>query len=131
MYEMKEEYLTGNGVIDSEHTKLFELINSVYNLAKEEFLVDKYDQIMVALRELKDYTKYHFSHEEEYMESIDYDAIFIQRAQHKIFVKKLEDIDLRDINDEDEDKFISELLEFLTDWLVNHIVKLDKLIPVK
>lgn len=131
MYEMKEEYLTGNEVIDAEHTRLFELIDEIYNLAKDEFRSDKYDQIMNALNELSDYTDYHFKHEEEYMESIDYDDIFIQKAQHKIFIKKLNSVDLKEIDDGDQDKFISELLEFLTDWLVNHIVKLDKLIPVK
>lgn len=126
MYEMKEEYKTGIQMIDDEHTRLFELAEAAYQLLQEEFLTDKYDQIKAIFDELTDYTKKHFSDEEEYMESIDYQAIFIQRAQHKQFVQRLEEVDLE--NEEDQDAVIAELLEFLTDWLINHIVKMDKLI---
>lgn len=126
MYEMKEEYKTGIEMIDEEHTRLFELAEEAYQLLQQEFLSDKYDQIMAIFEELKDYTKKHFRDEEEYMESIDYQAIFIQKAQHRQFVAKLEDTHIED--GQDEDAVIGELLEFLTDWLVNHIVKMDKLI---
>lgn len=127
MYEMKEEYKIGNELIDAEHTHLFELADEAYQLLKEEFVTDKYDQIMGILQELREYTKKHFADEENFMESIDYPALFIQKAQHKTFVDKLEELD--DMNlDENQDKIIEDLLQFLTDWLVNHIVKMDKLI---
>ncbi|MDO5574640.1 MAG: hemerythrin family protein [bacterium] len=127
MYEMKEEYKIGVPLIDEEHTHLFELVEEAYQLLKQEFLVEKYDQIMNLLLELKAYTIHHFSDEEAYMESIDYPALFIQKAQHKAFVEKLEDLDNMDL-DKEQDKVIEDLLAFLTDWLVNHIMKVDKLI---
>ena len=127
MYEMKDEYRVGITMIDEEHTHLFELVEEAYQLLKKEFVFDKYDQMMSILQELRDYTKKHFSDEEEYMESIDYPAIFIQKAQHKIFVKKLEEVGEMNL-DENQDGVIEELLSFLTDWLVNHIMKMDKLI---
>ena len=77
--------------------------------------------------ELKEYTIKHFKDEEEYMESIDYPAIFIQKAQHKQFIDKLEEFMSQDIEEEQDDK-IQEILTFLTDWLTNHILKVDKLI---
>lgn len=127
MYEMKDEYRVGITMIDEEHTHLFELVEEAYQLLKKEFVYDKYDQLMSILQELRDYTKKHFSDEEEYMESIDYPALFIQKAQHKFFIQKLDEID--DMNlDENQDEIIEELLVFLTDWLVNHIMKMDKLI---
>ena len=92
MYEMKDEYRTGIELIDEEHTHLFELVEEAYQLLKQEFVSDKYDQMTSILQELKDYTVKHFSDEEEYMEKIDYPALFIQRAQHKVFVKKLEEV---------------------------------------
>ena len=94
---------------------------------QDDFLHDKYDQLVSILDELKDYTKTHFTHEEEYMESIDYQAIFIQKAQHKAFIQKLESLNYEDM-DENQEGTISDILSFLTDWLVNHIVKLDKLL---
>lgn len=124
---MKEEYYTGIKMIDDEHTRLFELAEAAYQLLNDDFLHDKYDELVSILDELKDYTKTHFSHEEEYMESIDYQAIFIQRAQHRAFIEKLESFDYENV-DENQEESITEILEFLTDWLINHICKLDKLI---
>ena len=70
MYEFKEEYVTGIESVDAEHRRLFEIADEAYVLSKEEFLVDKYDQVRHILGELKDYALQHFEHEEAYMESI-------------------------------------------------------------
>ncbi len=129
MYQITEEYLTGIEMIDEEHTHLFELAESVYQLLQEQFMHDKYDQIMTIFEELTEYTKKHFRDEEAYMESIDYEAIFIQKAQHKMFVDKLEEFMAQDIEENQDDR-IQEILTFLTDWLFNHILKMDKLIGV-
>ena len=71
MYEMKPEYYTGIAQIDEEHKKLFEIADEAYELYKNEFIPDKYDHIAKILNELRDYTKIHFQHEEEYMKSIN------------------------------------------------------------
>ena len=127
MYNFTSDYLTGIALVDEEHAHLFELANQAYELLKEDYLSDKYDQIVAIIEELKEYTKFHFKDEEEYMESIDYEAIFIQKAQHKMFIEKLEEVNL-DVVDENQDAMIEEMLTFLTNWLFNHILKLDKLI---
>lgn len=128
MYEMKEEYFTGIQQIDDEHRRLFEIAEETYQLLQEELIPDKYDHIKSLLEELRDYTKLHFSHEEAYMESIQYKKLFTQKTQHDAFVKKLEGIDLVDL-DEQQDEVIEDLLHFLTDWLVHHIMEVDKQIP--
>ncbi len=125
MYEMKDEYLTGIEFIDNEHRRLFEIANEVYELSVNEFIADKYDNIKDVLRELREYTKLHFTHEEEYMKSINYKKIFSQIIEHKEFVDKLDELDI-DSLDENSDEMISEILEFLTNWLVNHILYSDK-----
>ena len=45
MFDMKEEYMTGIGMIDKEHKKLFDLADEAHQLQKEEFLSDKYADI--------------------------------------------------------------------------------------
>lgn len=125
MYEMKDEYLTGIEFIDNEHRRLFEIANEVYELSINEFIADKYDNIREVLRELREYTKLHFTHEEEYMKSINYKKMFSQIIEHKEFVEKLDELDI-DSLDENSDEMISEILEFLTNWLVNHILYSDK-----
>ena len=83
MYEMKPEYYTGIAQIDEEHKKLFEIADEAYELYKNEFIPDKYDHIAKILNELRDYTKIHFQHEEEYMKSINYKGMFMQKVQHE------------------------------------------------
>ncbi len=131
MYEMKDEYLTGIDLIDTEHRRLFEIAEETYQLSRQDFIPDKYDQINNLLGELKDYTIMHFEHEEEYMEKIGYKRIFTQKIQHEEFRNKL--IELMDSeklegSQEEQNKMVDEMLGFLTDWLINHILNNDKLI---
>lgn len=125
MYEFKDEYLTGIPMIDEEHEKLFALAEDIYHLKNEEFIPDKYDNIRQILEELKEYTITHFAHEEEYMQSIGYKQLFTQKIQHD---KLRETIDTWDIDeiDEDQDAAIDEILNTVTEWLVDHILYLDK-----
>lgn len=127
MYEMKPEYYTGIEFIDQEHSRLFEFANEAYELLTNEFIPDKYDYILHLVEELRDYTKYHFQHEEEYMNSIGYRRILSQKVAHNDFIEKIENIDLSTM-DENQKGTLLELLDFLTNWLIEHIYKSDKLI---
>lgn len=131
MYEMKEEYFTGIELIDKEHGRLFELAEETYQISKQEFIPDKYDQIQSLLQELKDYTIMHFEHEEQYMEEIGHKKFYTQKIQHEGFRRKLEELTKLDDLDgdlEDQERVVEDILKFLTDWLVNHILNNDKLI---
>ena len=94
---------------------------------KAELLHDKYDEIVAILGKLTDYTREHFQDEEEYMESISYPGLEAQKMAHRAFVSKLEEIDLEQV-DQNQQKYLEELMEFLFGWLSNHILKSDKLI---
>ena len=103
--------------------------NLLYDLLQEEFIPDKYDRIVAILQELRNYTKKHFSDEEAYMESIQYKRIFTQKIQHQEFIDKLDNIDIDSIEaGENQDEAIIDILEFLTNWLIHHILELDTLI---
>ncbi len=129
MSEMKPEYFTGITLIDEEHKQLFAYANEAYDLLQEEFIPDKYDRIVAILQELRNYTKKHFSDEEAYMESIQYKRIFTQKIQHQEFIDKLDNIDIDSIEaGENQDEAIIDILEFLTNWLIHHILELDTLI---
>ena len=125
MYEFKEEYVTGIESVDGEHRRLFEIADEAYVLSKEEFLVDKYDQVRHILSELKDYALEHFEHEEAYMESIQYKQMFIQKVQHDQFRQKINDMNLEHL-DENTDDMLADILNYLTNWLINHILEHDK-----
>lgn len=127
MYEMKEEFKIGIEDIDNEHKMLFDIADRIYVLLNNEFSIDKYDKIVNLVEELKDYATFHFNDEEAYMESINYKRMFTQKIDHANFTKKLAEIRLTDL-DQNQDKYMFELLEFINDWLVDHILEKDKLI---
>ncbi len=127
LYQMKDEFLTGIQFIDEEHAKLFEITNRLYEVSHDEFIPDKYDYILTIINELMDYTKYHFTHEEEYMKSINYKKLLSHIVEHKDFVDQLEAMDIASI-DLAQEETITKLLNFLYDWLVNHICDSDKAI---
>lgn len=126
MYEMKPDYFTGIELIDNEHRQLFDYANEAYELLQDQFVADKYDRIIDILKKLREYTKKHFADEEAYMESINYKRIFTQKVQHQEFIDKLDGIDLESIDaGKNQDEAIADLLGFLTDWLIHHILEVD------
>lgn len=126
MYEMKPEFFTGIELIDNEHHQLFDYANQIYDLLHAEFVPDKYDNIVDILGKLRDYTKKHFADEEAYMESIQYKKIFTQKIQHQAFIDELDKLDLDEISELDnQEETISNLLSFVTDWLIHHILEVD------
>lgn len=125
MIKWKEDYIIGVDKIDEQHKKLFEIANKAYELLKNEFCIDKYDRIVEILDELKEYTVYHFKSEEEYMISIGYKKFLSHKVEHDEFIKKINNIDFKSI-DEDQDKYLLETLEFVVSWISVHILRRDK-----
>jgi putative ATP-dependent endonuclease of the OLD family len=87
-----------------------------------------YEIFLEKWKELEDYTKFHFSEEEEYMESIHYEGLEAQKRAHAAFIDRLEQVDPDEI-DANPQEYLNELLEFLLNWLINHILYTDKKIP--
>lgn len=127
MYEFKEEFRTGIEIIDQEHAKLFEIADRAYVTLMDEFIADKFDYIIDILKELEEYSVVHFQHEEEYMMSIRYKKLFSQKAEHQEFIEKFESYHLDDI-DENQKVVMLEILDYLGNWLVHHILESDKFI---
>lgn len=130
MYQWRDEYVLGIDEIDGQHRRLIEIANEVNTVLNDQWRLDKYNQILKVLDELKAYTVYHFQAEEAYMERIGYKKRFSHAMQHKAFVEKLKAVDLSEV-DEAQEKYLRELLSFITDWVVNHIMTTDRLYVCK
>lgn len=128
--EFTDDYLTGIDLIDEEHRLLFEIVGRAFHLVRSGNVTNSYDEITTILQELRDYTARHFADEEEYMASINYAGLEGQKCAHTAFVEKLDSIDLLEL-DEDPQKYMEELIEFLLGWLINHIMQADKKIPAR
>ncbi|WP_142414655.1 bacteriohemerythrin [Hathewaya massiliensis] len=127
MIKWKNDFVIGVEKIDQQHKHLFDVANEAYDILKNDICLDKYDKIVNILNELKDYTVFHFNSEEEYMESINYKRMFSHKIQHNEFIKKINSVNLDNI-DKNQDAYLIELLEFIVDWIENHILYTDKLI---
>lgn len=128
--EFTDEYKTGIELVDTEHKNLFDIIQRAMDAVYAQNLADKYDVTMSVIYELKEYTKEHFADEEEYMESVGYEGLPAQLLAHESFVDRLEEIDIEDMDD-NQQQYLEEIVDFLLAWLKNHILSMDKLIPVK
>ena len=126
----EDKFKVGVALIDEEHKQLFAIIGKVHTAIQNNLVHDKFDVILDILAELKEYTRVHFADEENYMREIGYDGLPYQEMLHQKFINKLNELDLDDVDDNQEE-YLYDFLEFLQNWLVNHILRVDKLIPSK
>lgn len=107
--------------IDSQHQKLIDLINQLHELMKAG---QGKDAISPILNELTSYTVTHFSTEEKYFDQFIFEESSTHKSEHKKFVDKVSafktDFDAGNAN------LSIELMNFLRDWLINHIKGTDQ-----
>lgn len=127
MIAWKEEYNTGVELIDEQHRKLLEIANRAHILLRDDFRMDKYDEIISILEELKEYTVYHFASEEAYMAEIQYSRLLSHKVEHNDFIEKINGVDLEKI-DRNHNQSLLKILDFIVAWIDSHIIKKDKLI---
>ncbi len=121
LVEWTSKISTGVRIFDEEHKVLIKLINDL----NEAMLEGKSKNIMKnILKELKDYTVTHFDHEEKYFEKYDYPSIEEHKKIHRGFVKKVEET--YKAFEKGEVTLSKDLMEFLKEWLVEHIMGADK-----
>ena len=125
MLQWKEEYEVGVAEIDEQHQKLIDIANRVYELMRNELALDKYDQIVEILQELKEYTVYHFHFEEGLMQKARYKKRFSHKILHQEFLAQVEAVDLSAV-DENQEAYLIQIMDFIANWLIEHIVGEDK-----
>lgn len=120
----EDRFKTGDEEIDFQHQGLVTLINDIHKAVASEEKNPLLGEIW--LEELVKYTKFHFNAEERLMESDSYpkDLKAEHLKQHQSFFAKVQDFKNKFENDEAE--LGPDILEFLKDWLINHIDKTDK-----
>ena len=130
MIEWRDEFLLGIEKIDEQHKQLFQIATDIFALLKNQLITDKFDEILRLISELKEYTIFHFTSEEEYMKSIGYRKFFSHKVEHDDFVEKINNVDLNKI-DLDHEQYLLEILDFVVNWISEHILETDKAYTVK
>jgi hemerythrin len=113
-------YSVGVLKIDSQHTLLFAILNDLHAA-----LLKGQAQNLTSsmLHQLAEYTQSHFSTEEAMMVAANYPGLADHKLKHRELVKQVDDYVL--LYDKGEITLNVQLLNFLRDWLTNHIQKVD------
>ena len=119
LLKWKDAYSMGEIEIDKQHKGLFKLSNDIYYLV--EAGVDDSERFRELFLILTDYTIDHFIYEEMYIQEEGFPGLEEHIQQHLDFSNKLREICIG-INKETH---IKDIGEFVTTWLVHHVIEED------
>jgi len=121
MIKWDNKYSVDISMIDEEHKKLIGILNKVVS-AKEHN--DNPEEIKEILSEMVEYAHKHFSTEEAYMIKFNFPEYQFHKNEHLNFTNKA----IATFNKviKGDCHVANEILEFLKQWLVNHIQSIDK-----
>jgi hemerythrin len=117
----KDEYSVGIEIIDNDHKKLLDLIIQLFKVLNK---AKKDERAAEVLDELIEYTVTHFNREEELMKKHEYPELEKHISEHDSMREKIKEF--RANIETNTNKVSSEALQFLQDWLVNHITVTDQ-----
>ncbi len=106
--------------VDDQHKELVAMVNELHKAMKVRMGAREAGQI---LERLADYTVYHFKFEEDLFEEHGYPEQDAHKKIHKDLVAKV--VEFKQEFEEGKAALSMELMEFLTDWLRDHIMKTD------
>lgn len=108
---------TGHQIIDEQHRGLFQCLAELETATAEQRTL----LAVYSITRLKHYVREHFETEEVVMKQSGFPKLEEHLAEHEKFRAKMTDLQgkaiVLDVS--------AEMVEFLTDWLLNHIAKSD------
>lgn len=123
--EWKEKYSVKVGEIDEQHKKLFGFLNAMDELIRNN---GPKSEALKLIEGLNDYADYHFETEEKYFEQFNYVGSDNHKKSHNDYRVKIGEFleQINTVEDATMTAFLFEILDFLEDWWVNHILDEDK-----
>lgn len=121
LIQWTEDLSVGNQELDKEHQRWIEILNEFYDGLKAGKSKEKLEELVI---KMLDYTKYHFSNEEDFMKSVNYPNLIEHQKTHAEYVEKITEF----YEKLKSGKLILslEVTNFLKSWLVNHIKGVDQ-----
>ncbi|MCU7837550.1 MAG: hemerythrin family protein [gamma proteobacterium symbiont of Taylorina sp.] len=115
-----EQLSVGNDAIDKDHQKIINLINTLIDYHNSSILSPNISDI---LYEIISYANHHLDFEETLLDELGYPELSLHKEQHKKYRESTIKITIEVSNIDDD--VPDELLEFLKNWWVSHILEED------
>ncbi len=124
--QWSDDYALGIEIIDNQHKKIFDTLNKLYDSFINGDGDKKYNR---SIERLLSISAHHFSTEEGLMRDSGYSEYFDHLQEHKLFTWQVSQ--LQDIVGTAKKEHTKELMEYLSNWIINHEIVKDSKIVVK
>jgi len=121
--EWNDDLSVGVAALDRDHKRLIGYLNQLAEAVGNGHSVRVMGGV---LRKLSDYTNAHFAAEEALMAEAGYPGLEAHRAMHQILAEEVRRFH-REYKVDPRPFVAAELVDFLRDWLVGHILTVDML----
>jgi len=115
-----DNYSIGLNIIDQQHKKWIDLINSLYKAFKNEVSKEEMNEEIL---KLLDYTDYHFGFEEKYLEDFNCNDEEAHKKTHEVFVTKIKNFQIQ--YTEGNEDAVYKLIVYVNNWVLHHIQEKD------
>ena len=121
LFTWYNKYSVNNEELDNHHKNLFKLFNRLYENCLQAGMPNCTGPI---IDELILYSVYHFQAEEQFMANTGYKDIVNHKQMHCYFIEIA--TEMQKVENKDDYEHIKDLIVFLGDWLMHHVIEEDK-----
>ena len=121
LVQWTDDLSVGVKEIDEQHQIFLEILN---DLCDTSCVLHSAPEITSILRQLSTYASFHFATEEKYFDKFGYELATEHKEEHKKMLAKVAEFNKR--FETEGDAILTELLDFIEDWLIDHLSVQDK-----
>ncbi|MBZ0158505.1 MAG: bacteriohemerythrin [Alphaproteobacteria bacterium] len=119
--QWSNNYSVHVGMIDDQHKEIIRLVNEMHDALRQR---RSRDILGTILNELADYAVKHFKVEEDLFQKYGYPEEAVHKEAHAALVRRV--VELQKDFEIGRASINTDVMNFLKDWLINHILRTDK-----
>jgi hemerythrin-like metal-binding protein len=119
--EWDAAFSVGNEQLDSQHQKLFQILNQLHDLVQKGGSASHFGKI---LDEAQEYAKLHFNCEGALLAAVHFPDLEQHKRFHEDYVERVEQYIKRTKTENGDVAF--EMFLFLKDWWLDHVIGADR-----
>lgn len=120
-FRWKEDFSVNHVVLDRQHQVFLNTLNKIYSRLGT---VDSFEVFENSIDTMQHYIEHHFAEEERICAAAGYPKLERQRQQHQFFRTRFND--LKNAYSHMSRKEFGNLLIFMRDWFLNHVLEEDR-----